>query len=187
MARIDEFAPEHQFNEVHGIRVRAPGARAYSAINEVTAGEIALFRALTWIRRLGRSTPGSILDAPPDEPILTVATRSGFVLLADDAGQEVVVGAVVLSPAGAKRPRSAQEFKQVGGPGFAKATMNFRIEDEGEGTCLVSTETRVHATDAAARRRFGRYWMLIRPASGLLRRTWLRAIKRRAESGAGKP
>src|SRR5229473_1397624 len=138
MARLDEFAPEHQFNEVHGIRIRAPRNRAYRAIKEVTAG---------------------------------------------DLEQEIVVGAVVLAPAGVKKPRTPEQFKQIADPGFAKATMSFRIEDAGDGTCLVSTETRVHATDAPARRRFGRYWALIRPASGFLRRMWLRAIKRRAESG----
>ena len=183
MARLDEFAPEHQFNEVHGIRIRAPRNRAYRAIKEVTAGEIAMFRALTWIRRLGRKGPESILDPPKDEPILAVATRTGFLLLADDLEQEIVVGAVVLAPAGVKKPRTPEQFKQIADPGFAKATMSFRIEDVGDGTCLVSTETRVHATDAPARRRFGRYWALIRPASGFLRRMWLRAIKRRAESG----
>src|SRR5712692_6772742 len=83
MARLDEFAPEHQFNEVHGIRIRAPRNRAYRAIKEVTAGEIALFRALTWIRRLGRKGRESILDPPKDEPVLAVATRTGFLLLAD--------------------------------------------------------------------------------------------------------
>ena len=181
MARLDEFAPEHQFHEVHGVRVRAPRSRVYRAIQEVTAREIALFRALTWIRRLGRKGPQSILDPPPDEPVLSVATRTGFLLLADDLEAEIVVGAIVLAPPGTKRPRTAEQFKQVADPGFAKATMSFRIEDAGDGSCFLSTETRVHATDAPARRRFGRYWTLIRPASGFLRRMWLRAIQRRAE------
>jgi hypothetical protein len=184
MARLDEFAPEHQFNEVHGIRIRAPRSRVYRAIKEVTAGEIALFRALTWIRRLGRKGPESILDPPAGEPVLAVATRTGFLLLADEPEEEIVVGTVVIAPHGARRPRSAEQFKQVAAPGFAKATMNFRIDDAGDGTCLVSTETRVHATDAPARRRFGRYWALIRPGSGFLRKMWLRAIKRRAERPA---
>jgi hypothetical protein len=182
MARLDEFAPEHQFNEVHGIRIRAPRNRVYRAIKDVTAGEIALFRALTWIRRLGRKGRESILDPPKDEPVLAVATRTGFMLLADDLEQEIVVGAVIIAPAGAAKPRTPDQFKHVAGAGLAKATMSFRIEDAGDGTFLVSTETRVYATDPPARRRFGRYWTLIRPASGFLRRMWLRAIKRRAES-----
>jgi hypothetical protein len=64
--------------------------------------------------------------------------------------------------------------------------MNFRVEPQGEGT-LLTTETRVLATDPASRRRFRRYWLVIRAGSGLTRRSWLRAAKRRAEqSGADR-
>jgi hypothetical protein len=45
----------------------------------------------------------------------------------------------------------------------------------------LTTETRVACTDAASARRFARYWWLIRPASGTIRRSWLAAIKRRSE------
>jgi hypothetical protein len=182
MARLDEFAPVHEFNEVHAIRVRAPRARVYRAIKEVTAGEIALYRALTWIRRLGRKGKQSILDPPRHEAILDVATRTGFLMLADEPEREIVVGTVVIAPAGAHRPVTAEEFKGIAEPGFAKATMNFRIEDTPDGGLVVSTETRVHATDAQSRRRFRGYWTVIRPGSGFIRRMWLRAIRRRAEA-----
>jgi hypothetical protein len=46
----------------------------------------------------------------------------------------------------------------------------------------VTTETRVFATDAAARRSFGLYWAFIYPGSALIRHGWLRAIKLRAEA-----
>lgn len=59
--------------------------------------------------------------------------------------------------------------------------MNFRIDDVGPGVCQVTTETRVHATDDDVRRRFKVYWRLIYPGSALIRQTWLRAIKVRAE------
>jgi hypothetical protein len=49
----------------------------------------------------------------------------------------------------------------------------------------LSTVTRVSCTDAASARRFAGYWCLIRPASGAIRRSWLTAIKRRAERSAG--
>jgi hypothetical protein len=185
MPRLDEFAPEHQFNEVHSIRVRAPRDRVYRAIKEVTAGEIALFRALTWVRRLGRKGKESILDPPPDEPVLAVATRTGFLLLADEPEKEIVVGMAVIVPPGAHTPRTPEEFKHIDTPGFARATMSFRIDDGGDGSFVVSTETRVHATDDQARRRFRRYWTVIRPGSGFLRRMWLRAIRRRAEGFLG--
>jgi hypothetical protein len=70
-------------------------------------------------------------------------------------------------------------------PGNAVAAINFRVRDEGGGWCTVTTETRVLATDLAAQRRFARYWRVIYPGSSLLRYTWLRAIKARAERGPG--
>jgi hypothetical protein len=181
MQGLEEFAPAYQFAEAHRIRVRAPADRIYRSIKEVTAGEITLFRALTWIRRFGRAGPESILNPPADEPVLEVALRTGFLLLADDPERELVLGIVVLVPPGVKRPTTPEQFKELASRGVAKAVMNFRIEDPRDGVSLVSTETRVHATDASARRRFATYWTLIRPGSGFIRRMWLRAIKRRAE------
>ena len=60
--------------------------------------------------------------------------------------------------------------------------MNFLVEDAGPGVCLVTTETRVYATDPSAAGTFARYWRLIYPGRALIRRMWLRAIKQRAES-----
>jgi hypothetical protein len=45
------------------------------------------------------------------------------------------------------------------------------------------TETRIHLTDEAARRAFGRYWLVVRLGSGAIRRDWLRAARRHAEQG----
>ena len=65
------------------------------------------------------------------------------------------------------------------------ADLLFPISASGEApiSCgaRLETETRVFLTDAAARRRFGAYWLVVRPFSGLTRRLWLRAAKRRAE------
>lgn len=181
-ARLDEFAPVYQLNEVHSIRIAAAPERVYQAMREVTANEIAFFQLLTWLRRFGRPGPESILNAPDRMPLLDVATRTGFLLLADDVPQEVVLGTLVLRPPRWQRPDEATPavFKSLSQPGFAKATMNFRIEPDGAGS-LLSTETRVFATDATSRRRFARYWRLIYPGSAIIRRSWLKAIRRRAE------
>jgi hypothetical protein len=42
-------------------------------------------------------------------------------------------------------------------------------------------ETRIFTPDAVARRRFRRYWLMIRPGSGLIRRLMLRSIRAEAE------
>lgn len=180
IARLDEFAPSWQFHEVHSLRIAAPPARVFDAIKQVRADEIFLFRALTWIRRGGRPLPPGILNAGADRPILEVATHGGFIYLADDAPRELVVGAVVAAPAGARRKLTPQRFKEPFPPGFAVAAMNFRVTPDVAGGSLLSTETRVFASNASARRRFAAYWRVIYPGSATIRRMWLRAVARRA-------
>jgi len=181
--QLDRFVPVYQLSEFHSIRIAAPRERVYVAIRSVTADEISLFRTLTWIRRLGRSSTEGILNAPPHEPILDVATRTSFLLLAEEPNHEIVLGTAVVVPAGWRpsgRP-TPEGFKALHEPGFALAAINFLVEDDGPGATLVTTETRIYATDASARRRFAAYWRTVYPGSSLLRYTWLRAIKRRAE------
>jgi hypothetical protein len=169
-----------QFNERHTIRIDAPPARVFAAIRNVRANEISLFKALTWIRRGGRPLPESILNAGDTVPLLDVATRSGFVYLADDAPKEVVIGTSVITPPGARDSLTPQMFKSAVAPGYALAAMNFAVAPDGPNASLVSTETRVFANSPVVRRRFARYWRVIYPGSALIRLMWLRAVKRRA-------
>ncbi|MEK6376064.1 MAG: hypothetical protein AABO58_25595 [Acidobacteriota bacterium] len=157
--RLDDILPQWQFRERHAIRIDAPPERVYAAIRAVTAREIRFFRAFTALRRLGRRGPEGILNPPPDEPILDVATRTGFELLADDPPHELVVGLRISR--------------------HVLAAMNFLIEGP-----EVSTETRIHTATRRAAWQFGLYWVVIRAGSGILRRTWLRAVKRRALSAS---
>lgn len=77
---------------------------------------------------------------------------------------------------GDDRPRTADEFLDYARPDTCKAVIDFRI-----GSSSLSTETRVHVADPLSRRKFGRYWRVIRPFSGLIRILLLRAARRRAE------
>jgi hypothetical protein len=183
--RLDEFMPVWQFNERHTITVAAPPERVFEAIRNVRANEIALFKTLTWIRRGGRRVSESILNAGDSVPLLEVATRSGFIYLADEAPRELMIGTVVLAPREGRGALTPETFKAQLAPGSAVAAMNFRVTPIGLDSSLVSTETRVFANNPSARRRFGRYWRLIYPGSALIRLMWLRAVERRAtDSGA---
>lgn len=188
---LDVFLPTYEFREFHETRVNASPERIYEAIQEVTAGEIRLFQTLTWLRSpklpWGHPRPASILNAPADRPILEVATSWQFIKLVEAPEVEIVVGMAVIRPRGAQPISAPAEFL-TSEPGYALAAMNFRIEEEkdgGRGGCRLTTETRIHATDAWSRRRFAAYWRLIYPGSSLIRVEWLRAIRRRAESPVG--
>jgi len=179
--RLDEFAPVWQFHEFHTMRVDAPPERVYEAIQRVRADEIAFFRALTWIRRGGKPLPESILNAGDRASIIDVATRSGFIYLANDPPREMVIGTVIAAPRGTRGTLTPDVFRRTLPPGFTLASMNFVVRPDGTGS-IVSTETRVYANSAAGRRRFAAYWRAIYPGSALIRRMWLRAIARRAET-----
>lgn len=141
-----------------------------------------MFRTLTWIRRYGRPGPESILNPPPHVPILDVAARTSFLVLAEEPDREIVLGTLAAAPRGWRlsgKP-SPDGFKALfvttHTRGFAATTMNFSIEDLGTTACTLTTETRVYATDASTRRRFAGYLRVIYPGSALIRRMWLRAI-----------
>jgi hypothetical protein len=183
-AQIDEFAPIYQFKESYTIPVRASARSVFKAVSKVTADEIPLYRPLVWLRRGGASGPESILNPPDGVPLITVATRTTFVKLAETPDREMVLGAVVLAPPGVRLAVAStpESFKALAAPGFAKAVMNFSVHPLGEGWTLIRTETRVFASDPASRDVFARYWRVILPGSALLRNMWLRAIKTRAEA-----
>jgi len=178
--RLDQVMPAWQFNEVHTRRIAAPPERVFDAIKQVRADEIVLFHTLTWIRRGGRRLPAGIMNAGSRDSLLDIATKGGFIWLADDRPREIVVGTVVQAPAGFRRGTLTPGQFIEPPPGFALAAMNFVVTPDGANGSLVSTETRVFATSAPSRRRFAAYWRVIYPGSALIRRMWLRAIERRA-------
>src|SRR6267143_3018002 len=142
--QLDQFAPAYQFREFHSIRIAAPKEEVYRALKFVTADEIVLFRTLTWLRRFGRPGPESILNPPPHVPLLDVATKTSFLVLADEPDSEIVLGTLVAAPRG-WRPRgkpTPDGFKALfltttNTPCFAPAAMNFRIDDAGPAACTL--------------------------------------------------
>jgi hypothetical protein len=148
-------------------RVDAPPERVFDAVRELTVDDTPVARLLMRMRGL---------RGDASRPIFEQMGRFGFEVVAEDPGHEVVLAAVgqPWKRRGGTRP-DAPDFLTFAEPGYAKMAMNYRLDGE-----TLSTETRVFLTDRASRRAFWRYWLVIRPFSGLIRRAWLRAIARRA-------
>lgn len=165
MTRLDELLPRWDVRTRHEVRVDAPPEHALAAVRAVTLEEVPVVRALFALRgfRLAR---GALFEA---------VQSSEFELLAVDE-RELILGAIgkPWTPSGGLR--RGVEFARFADPGYAKMAMSF----EADGATL-ATETRVLLTDAASRRRFRRYWIVVAPFSALIRRLWLSAAKRRAE------
>ena len=118
-------------------------------------------------------------------PILELMTRGSFIILAEQPHTEIVVGTIGQFWAGrAVDFKNAAGFRAFRDPRYAKVAMNFRVRDEGNGWCKVTTETRVACPDPSTRRKFDQYWRVIYPGSSIIRSQWLQAIRRRAEKPA---
>jgi hypothetical protein len=179
---LDDFLPRYDVNEVHSVSISASPAAAMDAIRELTAREVPVLVALMAIR----SVPTLLSRRRPAVrgPLLGGFQKAGFVTLRDRP-EELVLGAVgrFWQPAGGLLPIEPAEFRDFAEPGFAKGAIDFQVERV-DGRTVVTTETRVATTDERARRSFGRYWRVVHPGSALIRRDWLRAIRRRAEGHA---
>lgn len=167
--------PEFQFVERHHTWIKASPEAALAAAREVSLDDMPLARMLMRIRGM---------RTPTRRPLWEQLLAGGFVVLGDTPGHEVVAGVVgqmwKLSGGHTPKVAGAVEFAAFNQPGYAKAAMNLAVR-EVNGRCELVTETRVLATDAPARRAFSRYWLVVRPGSGIIRRVWLRAAKKRAE------
>jgi len=173
---LEEVLPAPDFSERHSRRVRAEPAQALAAVRELTIREVPTMLVLMSLRSLP-ALLSRRYSLPRTERILDAFAAMGFAE-ADGGADELIlvgVGRFWRLDGGLRRVR-AEEFPAFDEPGFVKAATNFRAEPG-----LLSTETRVKATDEQARRSFARYWRLIQPGSALIRMDWLRAARRRAE------
>ena len=174
MRPLDDFLPTYEFSERHGIRIDAPAERIDEAMRTVSMADLPVARALWWLRRLGR--PYGDATKP------FVGGQLPGVVLEDAAQQGIVLGLTgqlwrLRPDRDVVRPTSAEEFLAYARPDACKAVIDFRISFN-----RLTTETRVHVEDSAARAKFRRYWLVIRPFSGLIRILLLRAARRRAEA-----
>ena len=177
MRPLDDFLPTYEFSERHSLAIDAPASRIDGAFRTVSIADVTIARMLWRLRRLGRpygdstqpfiagELPGVVLEDVPEEGIVLGLTGQFWRLLGGER-----------DPA---TPTTLEEFLAYQRPETCKAVVDFRV-----GAASLSTETRVHVADEAARRKFRRYWLVVRPFSGLIRVLLLRAARRRATAPA---
>ena len=184
---LDAYLPDPDAAERHVIDVAAPPDAVLDALwHTDIAGPVA--RAMLALRMLpaalrGSSTARRRIQGLRTRPVtLRDIVADGFAVLGE------VPNGVVLGLTGRFWALSGGTVRTdpatwAAGPpaGMAQAAWSFTVEPRGDGTRLV-TETRVRCADAASRRAFRRYWLVVRPGSGLLRRLILRRIRNAAEA-----
>jgi hypothetical protein len=174
--------PTAPFAERHDRIVDASPERVWDALMALSWSHLRLSLPLLAVRaggRVGAARAPLLVHGPVDEiaaaaPRFWIGTRIGKPW---QPRPEFVPG-----------PLGLDEFVAFDEPGWLKYGMEFRLDALGDGRTVVTTTTRCVPTDVAARRRFARYWWVIRPFSGLVRHDMLWALARRAgDAAAGRP
>lgn len=186
--------PRYDVVERHQTLVRAAPPVVYAAIREADLAGGPVTRLLFALRELPAVTiamvrsPRAALAEWRErraQPALRLADfeRAGFRVVSERASEEIVIGLLgrFWTPRGALRDDVSVETFRAGPPaGEALAGWSFSVHARPDGLTELRTETRVWcAPDAWPR--FRPYWLVVRPGSGLIRRSMLHAIRRRAE------
>lgn len=161
MTELDRLLPDPDWSERYERPLPCAPEEAVAAFLAAPVAPDPLVRTLLRLRGLG--------SAPTVEQGLQ---RMRFEVL-HRSPTEVVVGAsgTPWRPRGGIRPFAAADA------GTVRFATDVRAIPTPAG-CVLSTETRIAANDADARRAFRRYWFVVRPFSGLIRRRWLVAAAR---------
>ena len=189
---IDDYLPEFDVVERHGLVIRATPARVWDALRTADFGRSPLLATLLALRALPsllsapRRTLRRLRERRTERLTLDTFFSRGFVVLEERPDRELVIGLEgrFWTATADLRPTDVRRFREALAPGLARVAWDFRAEPLSDGRVRLTTETRVRCADAAARRRFRAYWLLVRPGSGLIRGAMLRAIRRAAESPA---
>ncbi len=181
---IDDFAARSDARELHRIAIAAPQSAVWRALWTADLDGSGIARVLLLLRSLPRLLlhPRERSRLPWRLTLPIVLGSGGFGLLAEEPEREIVIGVAgrFWRPTGGALPFDSKRFAEPLPAGTAKAVWNFALEAAGPDRTILSTETRVVCADAATRRKFRLYWLVIRPWSGLIRIVMLRAVRRAA-------
>jgi hypothetical protein len=176
-SHLDLFLPRSDFGSRHQIAVRASAEKTFAALQSASMADALLARLLLRLRGYGADVAAREAESFPEH-----LARQGFVPLSM-APREMVFGIAgrFWRPDGCLVRLTASEFVLFAEPGYAKAAWNLAVHEIAPGNTLLTTETRIQAFGRAAAWKFGAYWAVVKPFSGLVRRSLLRQVKRLAE------
>ncbi|MDH6590811.1 hypothetical protein M2165_000700 [Variovorax sp. TBS-050B] len=177
MELMDRYLPRYQFAEEHSLFVPAAPGIVLDAASRPEVVDDPVARHLIALRELPNRLAGRLgfASALQQRPAFSLEE---FTPLGRDGDRELafgLAGRFWRSDYGLVPLPDASAFAALDATGIAKLVLNFTALTEGSGTRL-TTRTRIWCGDETSRRRFNLYWLLIRPASGLIRRRLLRRV-----------
>jgi hypothetical protein len=179
---IDTYLPKYDERSYHEARVAADRETAFAALRALDLEGSSIVRMLFAIRTFPsrfRAQERAVNSPRVARSFVDSMVDIGWVILEEAPGEELVAGTVTQPWETTVRFRglSPGEFVAFEEPGFTKIVWNIAAR-EADGGAIISTETRVLATSPGARRRFRRYWLVVRPGVKLIRRIALARVRR---------
>jgi hypothetical protein len=188
---IDERMPRYDVVIAEHLVVPADPHTTLAAARELDFVSVhtPLLDTAMWVRGLPARLRGQPL---PEVKRLCLATGDGmpgWLSLGERADRETAFGAVgkFWQSTIEWRDVPLAEFTGFAEPGYGKIACNFSVRRYGTGRTLLTYECRVATTDPVARRRFARYWRLVRPFVGHIMRATLAAVRTDATRRAAEP
>lgn len=179
---LDRFIPAPEVVEHHRVRIAAPADVVLSTARSLELFNSRLVRTVIRARELA-------LGGKPDDrrhpaALIPQMQSIGWVVLAERAGREIVLGAITRPWDAAPVFRSipAGDFTGFREPGYVKIAWTLRADPLGDHESMFHTETRVATTDPESRKRFRNYWSFVAPGVELIRLAMLRPLKKAAEA-----
>ncbi len=178
---IARFVPEPEFRERHAIDVHAPADVVFEVIERFDLMSVPAVRAIVHLREWFMGSRGRATD--DHRPFVANARDLGWGLLAASPDREIVMGAEC-RPWLADvtfEPLPADRFAADATPDRVKIAWSVEAHPLAPTRARLVTETRVVATDAAARAKFRGYWRWSRFGIVAIRLLVLPAMRRAAE------
>jgi hypothetical protein len=187
---IDAFMPAYDAGIAEHTIVRADVATTFAAARGLDFLQLhtPLLDAAMWVRAVPSRLAGA---QPPAIPRLVLGEGDplpGWLVLGERSDRELTFGAVgkFWQPQIEWRDVGREDFAAFAEPGWGKIAADFLVTPHGEHASLLTYECRTTMTDDDSRRRFSRYWWLVRPFVGHIFRVTVRTIRDHAEGATGR-
>ena len=186
---IDGLNPDREFSDEISVMVDTSPAAIFDAAMRVTANDMPVAKALGTLRYL----PGRLLGRKPPAsdtaPFIQTLLENGTVILAKEMDREIVFGSAgkyhQLLDQEPRPFKTAADYNAFQDTEYQQLVMSLRVEPTSTpGLNRLLLEHRTHPLGAESRRKFKRYWRVIKPSGAFVTKQLLNTIKRRAERDA---
>jgi hypothetical protein len=180
---IADVMPRYSLRQVDRVAVAAEPSHAYAVARNVDMYRIPFVRWLFQLRTLPERIAAWVRGKPYNPNLSSriediARAGSGFLVLREEPGREVVIGSVgkFWQLAIEFAPVTPDTFTAFERPGYGKLAWCIRVDPRVGGGSWLTVELRVGATDAASLARFKRYWWLIGRFSHAIRHGVMRML-----------